>query len=144
MDDTVDTTKSKTTVFFDEKPYEPRASTSSRTLENGANAESFTIDLVQRLINCKKTMEEAKEAEEIRAFEKHKAAAAVSMTNNTDIKVVRKFDVFSSEVTDDEQEIIKQRVAAQQKRFQEFEERQAARRLRKVKELFPLRSESVV
>jgi hypothetical protein len=52
------------------------------------------------------------------------------------IETVRKESVFSSEVTENEKDIIAKRVALQQRQFAEYERREKARKSQKIKAMF--------
>lgn len=52
------------------------------------------------------------------------------------IETVRKESVFSSEVTEDEMDIIAKRVALQQRQFAEYERREWARKSHKIRAMF--------
>ncbi|GAB5588573.1 hypothetical protein Unana1_03473 [Umbelopsis nana] len=55
---------------------------------------------------------------------------------NEAIETVRKESVFSSEVTEDEMDIIAKRVALQQRQFAEYERREWARKSHKIRAMF--------
>ncbi|KAI8825206.1 uncharacterized protein EV422DRAFT_517852 [Fimicolochytrium jonesii] len=55
---------------------------------------------------------------------------------NDSIQTVRKERVFDDEVTEEEMSIIQQRVALQQRRFQEYQRREVARKVDKVRSMF--------
>lgn len=52
------------------------------------------------------------------------------------IETVRKESVFSSEVTEDEMDIIAKRVALQQRQFAEYERRERTRKSQKIRAMF--------
>jgi hypothetical protein len=53
------------------------------------------------------------------------------------IATVQKSDVFATELTKEEQEIIRQRVLAQQRQYQSYEQRENTKRIKKIKTVHP-------
>ncbi|KAL9538086.1 hypothetical protein MBANPS3_011212 [Mucor bainieri] len=60
----------------------------------------------------------------------------IDLTEHDKIQTVRKESVFSEQVTESEQAIIQQRVALQQRQYQEFERREKRLKIRKVKDVY--------
>ncbi|KAI8997410.1 hypothetical protein BDB01DRAFT_771026 [Pilobolus umbonatus] len=60
----------------------------------------------------------------------------IDISENSKIETVRKDNVFSEEVTESEMDIIQQRVALQQRQFQEFERKEQAQKSRKIKAVY--------
>lgn len=58
------------------------------------------------------------------------------MQFSENIETVRKESVFSSEVTEDEMDIIAKRVALQQRQFAEYERRERTRKSQKIRAMF--------
>ncbi|KAK9767379.1 hypothetical protein K7432_002864 [Basidiobolus ranarum] len=63
-------------------------------------------------------------------------AAPVANEDNEEIATIRKDNMFSGEVTEQEMDIIAQRVAIQQRRFAEFERREFEQKARKIRTMF--------
>lgn len=57
---------------------------------------------------------------------------------------MRKDNVFGEEVTESERDIIQQRVALQQRQFQEYERREQARKSKKIKTVYDYLSEEEI
>lgn len=60
------------------------------------------------------------------------------------IETVRKDNVFGEEVTESEMDIIQQRVALQQRQFQEYEKREHIRKSKKIKTVYDYLSEEEI
>lgn len=58
------------------------------------------------------------------------------MTNSKTIEVVRKENFFNEEITEEEREIISQRVALQQRQFAAYEKREKIRKSVKIWNMF--------
>ncbi|KAK4513904.1 Phosphomannomutase 1 [Mucor velutinosus] len=72
-------------------------------------------------------------------------AFRIDLAEHVKIQTVRKESVFSEQVTESEQAIIQQRVALQQRQYQEFEKKEKSRKIRKVKDVYDyLTSEEVM
>ncbi|GAN09283.1 conserved hypothetical protein [Mucor ambiguus] len=71
-------------------------------------------------------------------------AFRIDLAEHDKIQTVRKKSVFSEQVTESEQAIIQQRVALQQRQYQEFEKKEKSLKIRKVKDVYDyLTSEEV-
>ncbi|CAO3631143.1 unnamed protein product [Mucor hiemalis] len=68
----------------------------------------------------------------------------LDLAENKKIETVRKDNVFSEEVTESERDIIQQRVALQQRQFQEYERREQARKSKKIKTVYDYLSEEEI
>lgn len=64
--------------------------------------------------------------------------------NSNKIETVRKDNVFGEEVTESEMDIIQQRVALQQRQFQEYERRELARKSKKIKSVYDYLSDEEI
>lgn len=68
----------------------------------------------------------------------------LDLAENKKIETVRKDNVFGEEVTESERDIIQQRVALQQRQFQEYERREQARKSKKIKTVYDYLSEEEI
>ena len=59
------------------------------------------------------------------------------LNHHSTIATVRKDNVFTSELTEEEQEIVRQRVELQRKQFEQFMKRQNEKRTRKIRSIHP-------
>ncbi|KAK9759614.1 hypothetical protein K7432_017208 [Basidiobolus ranarum] len=73
-----------------------------------------------------------------------KEVSSTTPENNQEIATVRKDNMFSSEVTEQEMDIIAQRVAIQQRRFAEFERREFEQKARKIRSMFDYLSDEEI
>ncbi|ORY07750.1 hypothetical protein K493DRAFT_332660 [Basidiobolus meristosporus CBS 931.73] len=71
-------------------------------------------------------------------------ASMSTLESNQEIATVRKDNMFSGEVTEQEMDIIAQRVAIQQRRFAEFERREFEQKARKIRTMFDYLSDDEI
>ncbi|CAG8460077.1 7919_t:CDS:10 [Paraglomus brasilianum] len=87
--------------------------------------------------NSKKTLRANFEAKQLKAEEEETQSINPKiLLESESIATVRKENLFSSEVTESEQDIIDKRVALQQRHYAEFEKREYERKAKKIRDIF--------
>ncbi|KAI9263549.1 hypothetical protein EDC94DRAFT_82534 [Helicostylum pulchrum] len=95
-----------------------------------------TYPILEKLRQVKQVIEEYIEGE----YDSFK----LDLAENNKIETVRKDNVFGEEVTESEMDIIQQRVALQQRQFQEYEKREHIRKSKKIKTVYDYLSEEEI
>ncbi|KAF9976808.1 hypothetical protein BGZ73_007715 [Actinomortierella ambigua] len=94
------------------------------------------VNILEQLVKARREREEAALRAENESS-KHASDDDDEDKENVDtIGTVRKERVFEEDVTEEEKEIIKKRIALQQRKFAEYEERERQRRYKKIKALY--------
>jgi len=124
--------KKETLGFFDEDvAYSKSSEANNRSLPKIDNAGEI------RNVLKKLWADKLKAEQETVAAQSEETFQPLQQLLKDDIATVRKDDVFASEVTKEEQDIIRQRVDQQRKALQEYERRMRSGKIKKIHQVHP-------